>query len=59
MALNGYGVAWSNIYREYRPFEVVEGDVINWWHDPDGCASEDFETAVFATHEEMLKQLGP
>ncbi len=45
-------------HNEYRPFSV-EGDVIEWWHDPEDCGSTDFETAVRATHEEMLQELGP
>lgn len=60
MALNGYGIAWHNMFHEYRPFEVRALDsAIKWWHDPEGCGSVDFETAVRATYEEMLRQLGP
>lgn len=58
MALEGYGVAWHEEHDEYRPFSV-EKDVIEWWADPEGCGHPVFETAVRATHEEMLRQLGP
>jgi len=58
MALEGYGVAWHDVYNEYRPFRV-DYNIIEFWHDPEGCGSENFETAVKATHEEMLRQLGP
>ncbi len=57
MALNGYGVAWHPTHNRFYPFEVERGNSIDWWHDPSGCDSEDFETAVRATHEEMLRQL--
>lgn len=60
MALNGYGVVWSNVHNDYRPFEIdAKDDTIEWWHDPCGCANVNFKTAVHATHEEMLRQLGP
>ncbi len=55
MAFEGYGVAWDDRRQEYRPFSV-EGDVIEWWHDPEECNHKDFETAVRATHQEMLRQ---
>ena len=58
MALNGYGVAWHETHNEYRPFSVEE-DVIEWWHDPEGCGHSEYDKAVRATHEEMLRQLGP
>lgn len=58
MALNGYGVAWHPTHNRFYPFEV-DRECIDWWHDPEGCDSENFETAVHATHEEMLRQLGP
>lgn len=57
MALKGYGVVWHEVYGEYRPFEV-EYETIEFWHDPEDCGSKDFETAVRATHKEMLRQLG-
>lgn len=60
MALNGYGVVWSNVHNEYRPFEVdAKDDTVYWWHDPEGCGHKEYETAVRATHKEMLRQLGP
>ena len=57
LARNGYGVAWHP-HEEYRPF-IVEGgtDLIEFWHDPEGCGSSDFETSVRATYEQMLKDI--
>lgn len=55
MALNGYGVVWSNVHNDYRPFEIdAKDDTFYWWHDPCGCANINFEAAVHATHEKML-----
>ncbi len=60
MAVNGYGITWSSVHKEYRPFEVyAKDDLIEFWHDPDDCGSDDFETAVRATHKNMLLELGP
>ncbi len=57
LAFNGYGVVWSNVHNDYRPFEVdAKDDTFYWWHDPFGCANVNFDTAVHATHEEMLRQ---
>ncbi len=36
LARQGIGVAWNPIHKEYWPFEV-DGETINWWHDPEGC----------------------
>jgi len=54
MALCGYGVMWHQTHKEYRPFSR-DGESIEFWHDPDGCSSEDFTTAVHATHAKMLE----
>lgn len=57
LAKNGYGVAWHP-HKEFRPFCVEVGcDVIEFWHDPEGCGSEDFETAVRATYKKMLSDM--
>lgn len=53
LARAGYGVAWYSLDKEFYPF-VVDGDDIEWWHDPEGCGSEDFNTAVRATYANIF-----
>jgi hypothetical protein len=53
LAFNGYGVAWHPVHKKYWPFEA-DGEVIDWWHDADGCAHTSFVKSILLTHDQML-----
>ena len=56
MARNGYGVIWNETHKEFRPFDVEKGcELMEFWHDPDGCGLADFKKAILATHEKMIE----